>query len=292
MRTALRRLPGPVAAAGDTEAASLLVPERSAARTRPPRAFLRRIAAAGLPGAPPSAGPVTETDLAGLQPAAARYLRAMGVVGRPRTWSFRAHFVGRFRRRPDQPWMPMDAWQYNSAVEVARLCRMRLTAARVLPMWGWDTYRGGSGRMLGKALGPVTVADGAGPEFDVGELTTWLDDAVLLAPGMLLDARTTWSAVREDCFRVSITDAGRTVSGEIFLDDDGRPRDFRTEDRWADLPGGPVRTPWNTPVEGWTVVDGRPRTTGGSAVWHLPDGEFTYGEMALAALDLDVPAGR
>jgi len=95
---------------------------------------------------------VTEADLDGLPPVAARYLRAMGVVGRPRTWELRVHFVGRFRRGPDQAWMPLDAWQYNSAVDVARLFQMRLMFARVVPMWGWDTYRGGRGRMRGKVL--------------------------------------------------------------------------------------------------------------------------------------------
>jgi hypothetical protein len=254
--------------------------------------FLRTVSAAGLPTEPTSTAPVTEADLAGLPPAAARYLRAMGVMGRPRTWSLRAHFAGRFRRRPDQPWLPLDAWQYNSGVEVARLFRMRLLVARVVPMWGWDTYRAGSGRMLGKALGLVTVADGSGPEFDSGELVTWLNDAVLLAPGMLLDARIGWEPAGGDGFGVSVTDAGRTVSAQVLLDEDGRPRDFRTEDRWADLPGGPVRAPWSTPVRGWTVADGHPRMTGGAAVWHLPDGEYRYGEMDLVDLVLDVPPGR
>jgi hypothetical protein len=78
----------------------------------------------------------------------------------------------------------------------------------------------------------------------------------------------------------------------VFVDDDGRPRDFRTTDRWADLPGGPVRAPWTTPVAGWTVVEERPLPTGGAAVWHLPDGEFRYGEMTLRSLDLDVPPER
>jgi hypothetical protein len=169
---------------------------------------------------------------------------------------------------------------------------MRLTVARVVPMWGWDTYRAGTGRMLGKALGVVTVADGSGPEFDISELTTWLNDAVSLAPSMLLHPRTAWEAAEEDSFRVSVTDAGRTVSAEVFLDDSGRPRDFRTEDRWADLPGGLVRAPWTAPVAGWTVVDGLPRPSGGAAVWHLPDGELRYGEMTLRSLDLDVLPGR
>jgi hypothetical protein len=235
---------------------------------------------------------VHEEDLAGLPPVAAAYLRAMGVVGRPRTWSLRAHLVGRFRRGTDQPWLPMDAWQYNSAVEVARVFWMRLVVARVVPMWGWDTYRAGRGRMRGKALGLVTVADGSGPAFDTSELVTWLNDGVLLAPAMLLGTPTAWQATGDDSFRVSVTDAGHTVGAEVFLDADGRPRDFRTEDRFADLPGGPVRAPWSTPVAGWTVVDGRPRLTGAAAVWHLPAGEYRYGELTLADLALDVPPGR
>jgi len=266
--------------------------DRVVAPRRPPPSFLRTVASAGLPARPVGIEPVTEADLAGLPPAAGRYLRAMGVVGRPRTWSLRAHFVGRFRRGPDQPWTPMDAWQYNSGVEVARLFRMRLMFARIVPMWGWDTYRDGSGRMLGKVLNLLTVADGSGAEFDTSELTTWLDDAVLLAPGLLLHARTTWDEAGKNSFRVSVTDAGRRVSAEVLLDAENRPRDFRTEDRWADLPGGLVRAPWSTPVQGWTVLDGRHRMTGGAAEWQFPEGEFRYAEMSLVDLALDVPAGR
>ncbi|GAB3201888.1 hypothetical protein GCM10027261_37510 [Geodermatophilus arenarius] len=266
--------------------------DRPHTAARPPRAFSRRVAAAGLPAGPAIPAPVTEDDLAGLPSAAVRYLEAMGVVGRPRTWSLRAHWTGRFRLGPDRPWMPCDAWQYNAAEEVARLYRMRLLVGGVVPMWGWDTYRHGTGRMLGKALGLVTVADGSGPEFDRGELVTWLNDAVLLAPAVLLHPRTRWEDRGEDRFAVSVTDAGRTVSAVVALDGSGRPLDFRTGDRWADLPGGPVRTPWSTPVRGWTVVGGRPRMTGGSAVWHLPEGEYVYGEMTPVGLDLDVPPGR
>jgi hypothetical protein len=109
---------------------------------------------------------------------------------------------------------------------------------------------------------------------------------------MLLDTRTSWDAVSDDSFRLSVTDAGHTVSAEAFLDEEDRPRDFRTEDRYADLPSGLVRAPWSTPVAGWTVVDGRPRPTGGAAIWHLPEREYRYGEMTLADLALDVPPAR
>ncbi|MCZ2860585.1 DUF6544 family protein [Blastococcus sp. VKM Ac-2987] len=78
-------------------------PDVPAGAARPPRGSTRGVAEAGLPTGPSAAGPVTEADLAGLPAAAARYLRAMGVVGRPRTWSFRAHLRGRFRLRPGGP---------------------------------------------------------------------------------------------------------------------------------------------------------------------------------------------
>jgi hypothetical protein len=270
---------------------AMSVSERTAPAARPPRAFRRRVADAGLPSRPTSTNVVTERDLDPLPPVVARYLRAMGVLGRPRPWSLRALFTGRFRRGPDQPWLPLDAWQYSSGVEPARMFRMRLIVAHVLPMWGWDTYRAGTGRMVGKALGMVTVADGAGPRFDLSELVTWLNDAVLLAPGMLLHPRTAWSPVGDDSFLVSVTDAGLTVSAQVLLDGAGRPREFRTTDRWADLPGGPVRAPWSSPVTGWALVEGSPRLTGAAAVWHLPDGDLTYGEMTLRSLELDVPPG-
>lgn len=51
--------------------------------------------------------------------------------------------------------MPMQAWQYSSALEPARMVLMRLRAARMLPLRG-------RGRMHGTLLGVVTVADGDG----------------------------------------------------------------------------------------------------------------------------------
>ena len=49
-------------------------------------------------------------------------------------------------------------------------------------MTGRDAYVHGHGRMHGKLAGLVTVADAAGPENDVSELVTYLNDAVFFAP--------------------------------------------------------------------------------------------------------------
>ena len=249
-------------------------------RSRLYRRFVDEVTAAHLSAGPGESTPVSEADLAALPEVVQRYLRFMGVAGRPRDWGFRAHFVGRFRLRPRLGWMPAEAWQYNSSLEIARIFVMRLRFAGVVPMIGRDTYLDGHGRMLGKLLDWVTVADGQGDEFDIGELTTYLNDAVLLAPSMLLGPTTTWTGVG-DTFDVTLTDTGRTVTGRVFLDDRGAPRDFSTTDRFADLPGGLVRAEWRTPVRSWEIIDGRPLPGHFGAVWHLPDGPLPYVEGRL-----------
>jgi len=88
----------------------------------------------------------------------------MGIIGRTRDWSFRARFVGEFRQQTRQKFMPCEAWQYNTRLIPARIYYMRIDFAGVLPMFGVDLYQAGPGRMRGKLLGMITVADGSGPE--------------------------------------------------------------------------------------------------------------------------------
>ncbi len=91
-----------------------------------------------------ASGPVTSAELAGLPAAARTYLRFMGAAGRPADWSFVAHCTGRFRLRPGWPWLPCVTWQYNSALEVARIFHLRIGAP---PMTARDAYVRGQGSM-------------------------------------------------------------------------------------------------------------------------------------------------
>jgi len=234
------------------------------------------VVAAALVGGEGDPQPVTEEDLAGLPATVQRYLHAMGVVNRPRDWSFMAHITGRFRLKGQGSWMPAEVWQYNSAMEVARIFHMRIDFAGVVPMVGSDVYLGGKGVMHGKLLGLVTVARAEGPEADMSELVTYLNDAVLMAPSMLLRPNTSFAPVDDRSFDVTIVDADQTVTARVLLDDDGRPVNFSTTDRYADLPGGLVRAEWTTPIDGWVPDGNRLIFTRGRAIWHLPEGPLCY----------------
>jgi hypothetical protein len=245
------------------------------------RRFLKDVAKAELPSGPGSGDLVNEDDLASLPATARRYMEFMGAPGRPRDWSLRARFVGRFRLRPHAEWLPAEAWQYNTALEVGRVYTMRIAFAGVLPMVGKDTYLKGHGEMLGKLMGMFKVAEGHGDEFDIGELTTYLNDAILLAPSFLLGPNTTWAEVDDDSFDVTLADAGRHVTARVLIDERGAPVDFSTTDRFADLPGGLVRAKWTTPAPVWLSGAGRPVPGPISAVWHLADGPLPYVEGRL-----------
>ena len=230
-----------------------------------------------LPGSPAPAEPVSTRQLSGLPDAAQRYLRFMGVTGRPADWSFLAHCTGRFRLRPSWPWLPCEAWQYNSSLEVARVFHLRIGGP--VPMIARDAYARGEGSVHGTMLGLVHLVNGTGPEYDVSELVTYLNDAIFCAPGMLLTLPVTWTEAGEDCFDVTLRDAGHRVSARVFLDERGAPVDFSTEDRWCDLPGGLARVRWTTPVQGCRQAGGRWLPTHGTAIWHLPGGDFSYAEL-------------
>ena len=175
-------------------------------RTALYRRFRTEVDRADLPTSPPgppvAEAPVGEDDLTGLPDVVRRYLQFMRVEGRPRDRTVEARFVGRFRM-PRLAWMPAEAWQLDRAPVVGRVFVMRLRVARVLPMVGVDSYLNGRGRMIGKLLDRFTVADGEGEEFDIGELTTYLNDAVLLAPSISSQAT---------CGSSSIDGASRTAS--------------------------------------------------------------------------------
>ena len=244
------------------------------------------MAALGLPGGPPGkpAAPVTEADLAPLPGPAQRYLRFMGVV--------RSSEGLVVPRRLHGPFPPHGTGRTVDEVRgvavrqpqpVARIFHIRLRMGGLVPVLGRDTYVDGHGRMLIRVLDAITVGDGHGEEFDVGELVTYLNDGIMIAPSMLLVPAVEWSPVDASTFDVALTDRGHTVAARVSVDERGAPVDFSTTDRFAADPHDAaklVRARWTTPMEGWHDVGGGRRLwKRGQAVWHLPEGEFAYADF-------------
>jgi hypothetical protein len=259
--------------------------------------FLQEVSELGLPGPPASPEPVDPSYIASLPEPARRYLDFMNVARRPRDWSFRVGFTGRFRLRPRDPWMACEAWQYNSRLALARVFHIRMRLYGVIPVLARDTYLEGRGRMLVRMADLFTVADGTGEEYNIGELVTYLNDAVLIAPSMLLVPEVSWASATAASFDLTLRDQGRRVTARVEIDENGAPKEFHTSDRFYYDPGPSkqlIRASWSTPVTGWHCIDGLPRPADARAVWHLPEGPFEYADFRPipGSLVYNVPPGN
>jgi hypothetical protein len=247
--------------------------------------FLKELKSAGLPRLPTERAPITDGDLSLLPLAARRYLGFTRVLERPRDWSFLVAMSGRFRLGPDRAFLPCKAWQYDTRLGIARMFQIRMRFGNLLPVVARDTYREGRGRLQAKLLDLITVEDASGPELDTGELVTYLNDAILLAPSMILGPETTWIDAGDNAFDVALTDSGLTVRARVTVDRDGRPLDFSTTDRFVQDPYDPnrpwIRARWSTPIKSWEVIGDRPVFGAGQAIWHLDRGEFAYAELSV-----------
>ncbi len=248
----------------------------------------RELAAWGASGPPDAPELVSEAELAALPPAARALMDFYGVTpGTPKHWSVQLGWVGRFRLGPDKPWMDIQAVQADLRAPILRVFHMYARMGRVVPILARDVYAGGHGHMVAKIGHLVPVADGSGPEYDQGELVTWLNDTLLFAPSMLLGPGTFWSHVDDRTFDIELHDRGNTVHARVFLDERGAPVDFETTDRFLSDPDNPrhplVRGRWSTPTTSWVRVGAASYPSRGKAVWHLPSRDFEYADFALAA---------
>jgi len=223
---------------------------------------------------------VTEDDLAPLPDPVRRYLRVSGVVGQPRVANYQLRFTGRIRSGPDAAWMPFEAFQVSFADPPTRLFLMR---ARMYgaPVEAFHRYIEGHATMQVKLAGIVPITNANGPVMDLSETVTLFNDMCLLAPGTLLDPRVAWEAVDARTARARFTNGGQVIAATLLFDDEGRLVNFVSDDRSRASPDGKTftRLRFSTPVSQYRQF-GPVRLGGyGEARWHLPEGEFTYGEF-------------
>jgi hypothetical protein len=237
----------------------------------------------------PAPRPITDADLTRLPPAVQRYLRRVGVVGKPRVRSFHATFRAEMRLRPDAAWMEASAEQYNFYDPPARLFFMEASRFGV-PFDALHRYRGNAATMEVRVAGLVPVIDASGPEMTQGETVTLLNDMCVWAPGALVDAPIRWEQLDDQHARATFSNAGRTVSGTLSFDRAGDLVGFLSHDRYQSDGKQNRLLPWSTPVSGHRQFGDYRLPGEGEARWQEPSGEWTYGRFFLQRITYNDPA--
>jgi hypothetical protein len=232
---------------------------------------------------------VTEADLAPLPAPVRRYLRLVGVVGRPRVQSMRVRLHGTFRTGPAEAWMPVDIDQVSFFDRRTRLFHIRASRAG-LPLEALHRMIGPTATFTVKLASLVPVTDARGPEMDRTEAVTFLNDMALLAPATLLSPALAWEPVDDRTARVTYAEEGQAVRAELSFDAEGRLTAFTSDDRAMASPDGKrfefVR--WSTPWHDYRAYGPLRLGSRGEAVWHAPEGAFEYARFELDGVEYDI----
>lgn len=221
--------------------------------------------------------PVTEADLDALPSPVQRYLRAVGVLGRPRLQNYRLRFSGRIRSAPHSRWMPFVADQISFADRPTRLFLMR---ARMfgLPVEAFHQLVDGRARMRVNLLGVIRMVDAGGQVTNRSETVTLFNDMCVLAPATLVDAPVLWEAVDCRTVRAQFTSGVQTISAALLFNDDGMLTNFTSDDRSRSSSDGKTFTPlrFSTPVSNYRDFGPARLASHGDARWLLPEGASNH----------------
>jgi hypothetical protein len=224
---------------------------------------------------------LTEADIAHLPPPVRRYIALTGSIGRPVVTEVTLRFEATMYEAPGAPGMTGPVAQYER-FDLPR--RLFLMTARMkgLPVAVLHDFNGDQATMRVRLAGLLNVVDLAGLEVTRTETVTILNDLCFFAPSRLIDPRLTWTAIDDTRARVSFALGPNSVSAELVFNSKGELVDFVSDDRGMLQTDGTLRIlRWTTPMSTYRDFGGWRVASEGEAIWHLPEGPFTYGRMRL-----------
>jgi hypothetical protein len=231
--------------------------------------------------------PITMADVAHLPLPVQRYLQVTGTVGKPPVSMVHATFNTTLYSVPNKPGMSGTAHQIDVIDPLRRFFFME-TRMKGLPVAVLHDYNGTDATMRVRMMRLFDVMNVAGPGISKTETVTILNDFCLFAPSALIRPEFKWTPVSESEADVTYTNGPHQVGARLFFDAEGHLVDFRSEDRGELTPDGKLTIlPWTTPARNFRTFGGRVVPGYGEAIWHRPEGPFTYGTFEVLDVAYD-----
>jgi hypothetical protein len=231
-------------------------------------------------------GVVTEDMLRDLPAPVRRYLTYTGIVGQPLVQTVHLKQRGAMRLSPQQPWVPLRGEQYYTVQPPGFVWDGALHLGPFPLARARDQYRDGCGNMLITLGALATVADAWGMELDQAALMRYLSEMIWF-PAAFLGKNVSFEAIDDNSARVILVDRGRSVSGTLFVDADGRLTNFVGQ-RYRTVGSSYSLDPWSTPMIEYGELAGLRLPVRGKAVWKLPEGDFDYIDVTITDLEYNV----
>lgn len=220
---------------------------------------------------------ISKEDVSHLPNSLQKYFESCGYIGTPKTSYLRVKFEDVILKQgKNAPDLVIDYTQYDFIKEPSRMALID-SSLYGIPFQGCDYYQNGNGGMKGVVGKIVTLFHQKGLDMDKACLVTFLAEA-MMAPEILLQDYVTFEEISDYEVKVTITHAGKSVSGIFTLNQEYEMVSFTTKERAAVEADGTVRyVPW-TALCG-EYEKGRkgikfPMKL--QAIWEYPEGDLLY----------------
>ena len=130
------------------------------------------------------------------------------------------------------------------------------------------------------------MVEASGDVMDQSETVTLFNDMCILAPATLIDPGIKWQSLGRDTVQAQFTHGRHTITATLIFGEDGLLRNFVSDDRSRLGADGKSaeRMRFSTPISDYRRYGPFLLASHGEARWHLPGGEFSYGEFDLVAV--------
>jgi hypothetical protein len=201
-----------------------------------------------------------------------RYLTAVGADGAP-VRTVRMRHGGEMRTGPEAKWMPVRGQQVFTSDPPSFVWWGRMRVAPGLWVDARDKLVAGKGNMHVLAESIFTLGDVTSPELDQGAALRVLGEMVLF-PTSFRDARyVRWEPVDASHARAFLRTGDREVHAVFEFGDDGLPARVSAQ-RFRDVDGVAVLTPWFGSLADYRDVNGLRVPFRMDATWELESGPF------------------
>ena len=227
---------------------------------------------------------IAEDDINDLPKVVQKWLTRAGVVGQEKISAVRLKQEGKMKSTPQGNWMATRAEQYFTVDEPEFIWQVKVKMAPLLHLLGRDKYKAGSGNMLIKLLGLITVVDESGKEIDQGTLLRYLGEMVWFPTAALSDYMQ-WAEIDSTTAKATMSYGGITAEAVFEFNHQGDVINFSCQ-RYYKALGEPSRLEkYNIPLWNHKEFGGVRIPTEGEAIWELDEGDYCYYKLKVTDID-------
>jgi len=227
---------------------------------------------------------ILEEDIENLPIPVQKYLKYVGVLGKPKVRTVKAIFKGEMREK-GKDWFAFTSEQTNFFENPTRLFFLK-AIFKGLPTQGYHYYKDGKASMLIKLLSVFPVVDIKGPEMFKTETVTFFNDLCLFAPAKLIDEKIEWQNIDAKTVKATYTNKKATISAILYFNENNQLINFVSQDRMN--VNSKQRVPFSTPVKKYGTINGYNLSIAADAVYQFPEGDFVYGKFYLLDVQYNV----